>query len=155
MRNIQNRKEKELRLKESAERDVLTNLYNRAVAKQLIATSLNQIGNGEIHAFFIIDIDYFKHINDKFGHMQGDNILISVADILKNIFRNGDIVARLGGDEFVIFMKNAGSARLIEEKAKMLCKAVSRIKIHEELYKASDMALYIVKEGGRNGFKIF
>ncbi|MGE4213981.1 MAG: diguanylate cyclase [Anaerotignaceae bacterium] len=178
MRNIQNRKEKELKLKESAEMDVLTNLYNRAVAKQLIATSLNQFGKGEIHAFFIIDIDYFKHINDKFGHMQGDNIIISVADILKNIFRKGDIVARLGGDEFVIFMKNAGSVRLIEEKAKMLCKAVSRLKIledreykitvsvgvavtpkdgttYEELYKASDMALYTVKKGGRNGFKIF
>lgn len=177
MRNIQNRKEKELKLKESAERDVLTNLYNRAVCQQLISNSLSQLQADEINAFFIIDIDYFKLINDKFGHMQGDKILIGVADILRNIFRKGDIVARLGGDEFVIFMKNAGSMRLIEEKAKMLCKAVSRLKVeeekniisvsvgiavapkdgvtYEELYKASDIALYSVKEAGRNGFKIF
>lgn len=177
MRNIQNRKEKELRLKESAERDVLTNLYNRAVCQQLISNLLSQLQEGEIHAFFIIDIDYFKHINDKFGHMEGDKILIAVADILKKIFRKGDIVARLGGDEFVIFMKNAVSMRLIEEKAKTLCKAVSKLNIqetenkisvsvgiavapkdgvtYEELYKASDIALYSVKEAGRNGFKIF
>lgn len=177
MRNIQNRKERELRLKESAERDVLTNLYNRAVCQQLISNLLSQLQDGETHAFFIIDIDYFKHINDKFGHMEGDKILIGVADILKNIFRKGDIVARLGGDEFVIFMKNAGSVRLIEEKAKILCKAVSKLNIqeevnkisvsvgiavapkdgvtYEELYKAFDIALYSVKEAGRNGFKIF
>lgn len=177
MRNIQNRKERELKLKESAERDVLTNLYNRAVCQQLISTSLSQLQAGEIQAFFIIDIDYFKQINDKFGHMQGDKILIAIANILQNIFRKGDVVARLGGDEFIIFMKNAGSKRLIEEKAKILCKAVSRLNIkedvnkisvsvgiavapkdgftYEELYKASDIALYSAKEAGRNGFKIF
>ncbi|MDD3570564.1 MAG: sensor domain-containing diguanylate cyclase, partial [Lachnospiraceae bacterium] len=177
MRNIQIRKEKELKLKESAEKDVLTNVYNRAVCQQMITEYLNEIKQGEIHAFFIIDIDNFKHINDKFGHMQGDKILVEVADILKKNFRNGDIVARLGGDEFVIFMKNAGSIGLIGEKAKMLCKEVSSLNIkedgnklsvsigiavvpkdgttYEELYKASDIALYSVKEAGRNGFKIF
>lgn len=176
MRNIQSRKEKELKLKESAERDVLTNLYNRAASQQLIEAALEQLVKGELYAFFIIDIDYFKHINDKFGHMQGDKVLIAVAGVLKAIFRKEDIIARLGGDEFVIFMKNVGSMSLIVEKAKVLCKAVSELKIeedkdykitvsvgiavtpkngttYEELYKASDLALYTVKEEGRNGFK--
>lgn len=57
-------------------------------------------------AFIIIDLDNFKKINDSLGHLQGDEVLKQVANILKENFRKTDIIARLGGDEFIVFMKN-------------------------------------------------
>ena len=56
-------------------------------------------------AFIIIDLDNFKKINDSLGHLQGDEVLKQVANILKENFRKTDIIARLGGDEFIVFMK--------------------------------------------------
>lgn len=88
--------------------DDLTGLYNRrgffTLAEQQIklASRLN-------HSILLVflDMDKLKHINDEFGHQQGDLALIDVAYLLKQSFRNSDVVARIGGDEFVVLAINA------------------------------------------------
>ena len=87
-----------------ASHDPLTELQNRRAFER----NLNEIINDKEHNYFLcfIDLDYFKTINDTCGHAAGDEILVSVARILKNNVRTDDTVARLGGDEFAILIKN-------------------------------------------------
>lgn len=59
-----------------------------------------------MHAFMIVDLDNFKSLNDKLGHMWGDRALQDVAKIMKNDCRPRDVICRLGGDEFVLFLQN-------------------------------------------------
>ena len=73
--------------------------------RRLIVEYLHK-SNNQMSAFIIIDLDNFKKINDSLGHLQGDEVLKQVANILKENFRKTDIIARLGGDEFIVFMKN-------------------------------------------------
>ena len=83
--------------------DELTGLHNRrgfmALAEQQLRVS-NRTGR-EVSLFFF-DLDRMKHINDTFGHSEGDRALKDVADILRKTFRDSDIIARIGGDEFVV-----------------------------------------------------
>ncbi|HRM90834.1 MAG TPA: GGDEF domain-containing protein, partial [Thomasclavelia ramosa] len=92
-------------IKKAADTDALTGIYNRIGAQRLIVEYLHK-SNNEMSAFIIIDLDNFKKINDSLGHLQGDEVLKQVANILKENFRKTDIIARLGGDEFIVFMKN-------------------------------------------------
>lgn len=87
-----------------ASHDPLTELQNRRAFER----NLNEIINDKEHNYFLcfIDLDYFKTINDTCGHAAGDEILVSVARILKSNVRAYDTVARLGGDEFAILIKN-------------------------------------------------
>jgi diguanylate cyclase (GGDEF)-like protein len=99
--------------------DDMTGLYNRrgffTLAEQQIklASRLN-------HAILLvfIDLDKLKHINDEFGHQQGDSALVDVARLLKQSFRNSDIVARIGGDEFVVLAisANGGDATVLIDR---------------------------------------
>ena len=92
-------------IKKAADTDALTGIYNRIGAQRLIVEYLHK-SNNQMSAFIIIDLDNFKKINDSLGHLQGDEVLKQVANILKENFRKTDIIARLGGDEFIVFMKN-------------------------------------------------
>lgn len=99
--------------------DELTGLLNRRgfsvfVGQQLELARRNK--QGSLLIFF--DVDKLKHINDTYGHLEGDKALIQVAEILKAAFRKSDIKARLGGDEFSVFAikTSAGDAKLIVEK---------------------------------------
>ncbi|WP_166424806.1 EAL domain-containing protein [Paraglaciecola sp. 20A4] len=87
-----------------ASHDPLTELQNRRAFER----NLNEIIHDRQHNYFLcfIDLDYFKTINDTCGHAAGDEILVSVARILKNNVRGHDIVARLGGDEFAVLIKD-------------------------------------------------
>ena len=87
-----------------ASHDPLTELQNRRAFER----NLNEIIHDRQHNYFLcfIDLDYFKTINDTCGHAAGDEILVSVARILKDNVRGHDIVARLGGDEFAVLIKD-------------------------------------------------
>jgi len=154
-----------------SERDGLTGLYNRQAAEYLIMSTLKKDSQQQ-HAFIIIDIDYFKQVNDVLGHQFGDSVLISLAKKLNMTFRYDDIIGRFGGDEFVVFMRDIPSAEMPMERSQHLGNLFRRkfieafnqkfscsigIAIYkkdgqtfEELYHAADVALYEAKNHGRN-----
>jgi diguanylate cyclase (GGDEF)-like protein len=89
--------------------DDLTQLYNRRAFRVL--TEQQILIAERIHhsvLLFYIDVDKFKHINDTFGHAEGDTLLIELASILKSTFRESDIIARIGGDEFAVLSMEIG-----------------------------------------------
>ena len=88
---------------EKATKDPLTNLFNREFlfeySKKILKENRRR---GESVTLIFIDLDNFKHVNDDYGHDEGDLVLKNVAKILENSFRDQDIVVRYGGDEFIV-----------------------------------------------------
>ena len=107
--------EKETRL------DSFSGLYTKVYFEESMKNILNSDVDQK-HALIIFDLDNFKEINDTLGHMVGDEVLKSVSDSLKKIFRKSDIVSRFGGDEFVIFLRNIHSEEEVENKIHELLK---------------------------------
>lgn len=177
--NINAEKQKQLELIYKAEHDPLTGLYNKAATEKHIVDFLaTSEGKSGIHAFFILDIDHFKSVNDHFGHAFGDAVLSQVATRISELFRDGDVLGRIGGDEFVMFLKNISREKVALRKAEELCNNVvdtftqkgATYKIsasiglalysehgrsYSELYKNSDRALYMSKENGRHQFTVY
>lgn len=159
--------------------DFLTGLYNREGLTQKIEIALSQRSSAHgLDAFFILDLDHFKSVNDLLGHDMGDFVLQETAHILLDQFRKGDIVGRLGGDEFVLYIRNVDTIDTIIRKAKKLNFALHRVyekngisvevgssigialvqdeeTRFDQLYTQADKALYQVKKHGRNGYHIY
>lgn len=97
--------EAQRKLEKQANRDYLTNLHNaryfNEIAKDLIKISKRE---NKALGIIVLDIDRFKNINDTYGHAAGDEIIKSLASLLKKHTRESDIVSRLGGDEFAILL---------------------------------------------------
>ncbi|MFO7860290.1 MAG: PAS domain S-box protein [Desulfosalsimonas sp.] len=111
-RDITERKEAEENLRRMGFRDSLSGLYNRNFFEE----EMNRLQDGRYSPIGIIicDVDGIKFINDTLGHQSGDEILISIANLLKNNFRVSDIISRIGGDEFAILL--AGVDQDVAEK---------------------------------------
>ena len=158
-------------LSHEASHDALTGLLNRGAYDMM----MEDVDESHI-ALIIVDVDYFKQVNDTYGHAVGDRILKRVADLLKQSFRSVDMVCRIGGDEFVVIMTRADSTmrRLVRNKIAKINEqlqmpqddlpAVSlsvgvafgdRQNPQEDIFKDADTALYRVKEAGRNGCEIY
>lgn len=158
------------RLKELAERDQMTGLYNHDTTINLIKQYLSLEGAGKHHALLVIDINKFKSVNDRYGHIKGDSIIIEVAKRIQSVFRRDDIVGRVGGDEFMVLIKNVSSVEALGQKVKELSdmthflfeSSSADVKIgcsigvamytdpqmsFDELYKAADDAMYEAKQG--------
>ena len=106
--------------------DPLTQLYNRRHMDRILPRETSRVDrSGATLSFMLIDLDDFKSINTRFGHVLGDQVLRDVAGLLNGVFRRSDIVIRYGGDEFLILMPDTN-----EEKA---AHAVCRLQ--EELAK--------------------
>lgn len=153
-------------LKHKAEHDPLTGLINRDAFNQ-IKEALSD--SGEPIAYLIIDIDLFKQINDKHGHIIGDEVLKKISNMLMEQFRATDYVARIGGDEFAVIMTKFGMSPvdIIQRKISELNKRLQTVEddlppvslsvgvaFSEEGYVPeveadADKALYNVKRGGR------
>ena len=96
------------RLKRETEVDALTGLYNRRYFRKHIKLLLQRIGRGGPNAVLMfMDLDKFKCVNDLYGHLAGDKLLVKIADILKKNIRTTDMVARAGGDEFIVLLYNS------------------------------------------------
>lgn len=160
--------------KESSQKDGLTNLHNRNSIKQLTDAHINQGGAG---CFMMIDMDNFKGINDTFGHLVGDEILIKFATTIKNTIGEENLAGRIGGDEFVVFLRTATT----REDAKIIASAiVANVKKafsnsyvddvsasigiamapedgeeFETLYSNADKSLYYVKQNGKNDYHFY
>jgi len=105
-----------IKLKEMAERDALTGLYNRRGFFELGEKIIQSAREKRLTlGVFFIDLDNLKLINDRFGHIEGDEALKSTAFILKNCFRRSDLIARVGGDEFVVIAINSKMENNFEE----------------------------------------
>lgn len=175
LKDIDKDKKEQLIMQYHSKRDSLTGLYNKGATERLIRSFLDSQHNNGYNAFFIVDIDRFKEINDTFGHLFGDHILAEMAQKLKAFFRHGDIIGRIGGDEFVVFMKNAYHPTIVEEKAQGICDLFHRCYgnqhtlscsigiafspmdgiTFEGLYQSADIALYEAKERGRNQYVLY
>ncbi|MDB3086493.1 diguanylate cyclase [Clostridioides difficile] len=152
--------------KQKSEKDLMTGLYNRHFFEVHIKEMLETVSHGY---FYIFDLDNFKQVNDIFGHIRGDEILIHFSEILTKIFINDAIIGRLGGDEFAVFEYGNQSKEDVENKAKKvleLCSSsnacsigISRLENNLEtfqsLYKQSDYALYYSKRNNKGSFSWF
>lgn len=167
------------KLKVLSSTDSLTNIYNRLqFDKTLIEVIANSKRFQDKFALFFIDIDHFKEVNDTLGHHKGDLLLIEIAKRLTSCLRKDDFLARQGGDEFAIILRRIRNMADIEEVARKIINLSktpyvledSTITItfsigianfpeageeSEALMGNADIALYYVKEAGRNNFKIF
>ncbi len=168
----------EKRLTEKAVRDSMTRLYNKTATSEMITDIIRQSDPTQsIHAFFVLDIDDFKNVNDSCGHAFGDRVIIMFASALKRHFRDTDIMGRIGGDEFVLFCRDIPSIEWLKNKAQSLCETLNTtveydgkqhttsasigISIYskhgmtfDQLYKSADSALYVTKSLGKKGYTI-
>lgn len=160
-------------LADQARRDPLTGLGNRRSLDEALARLEAQQVEGAVHAMLYVDLDYFKEINDSFGHETGDLVLQHVAVALRRISRSGEQVARLGGDEFIVVLGNCDRPRalrmartIIDHFSKPLsvngaeCRFGASVGIAfspnpDELLRQADMALYSAKRRGRGQLAVF
>jgi diguanylate cyclase (GGDEF)-like protein len=166
------------RIEYLASHDSLTDLPNREMFNALLRQA---IASAQRHrrrfAVLFIDLDRFKVINDSLGHDAGDRLLVEIAARLRSSLRASDVVARLGGDEFVVIIEEA-EADEVEHVARKLLTVLSQplqlsgyewyttasigIAVYpadgvdlQTLTKNADMAMYLAKEDGKNGFRFF
>jgi len=167
-----------------ADHDPLTSLTNRSkLKKETEKAFLDAKKQGIQHAFFFLDIDNFKYINDFYGHATGDAILIEIASRLKKCTKENDIISRLGGDEFAMLSLNIGKEELESiQQATQIAKIIQKVmkdpifvdghpfevtfsigvKIfpshengYEEVISHADIAMYKAKKSGKNKFAFF
>jgi len=125
--DITDRKRNEDRLKHDAWHDALTDLPNRAYFHgQLQRAATRSYGRPhQCFALLYLDVDNFKQLNDGMGHSVGDQVLIAIANRLKNSVRPGDTIARIGGDEFAILLARLGDEREAGHIAERIQKALA------------------------------
>ena len=166
------------RLKVIAQTDSLTGISNRGYfmkfAKKYFAISKR---NNEELQILSLDLDYFKHINDTYGHKAGDDVLVEFTKTISALLRTSDMFGRIGGEEFCILLQNTSlegaslfAQRTCETIENMIVKSddnIIKITVSigvatlenensiEKLIKKSDIALYLAKESGRNQVAIY
>src|SRR3990172_7353998 len=178
--DIADRKYAEEKLLHDAFYDKLTSLPNRALFMDHLNLAVERAKRKDDYCFAVLfmDLDRFKDINDRFGHLTGDQVLIAVAKILEGRMRSTDTVARFGGDEFVILLEDVGTPESASQIADWVHKELSaqfQISEHEAYISASigivlsktgytraedilrdaDIAMYMAKANGRAKHEIF
>lgn len=118
LRDISNFRKQEFESVEQARRDPLTGLYNRSGFSRKVEQILQEKGTAT-HGLFFIDMNYFKLVNDNFGHKEGDQLLCSIGQTLLEFAGSKNIAARLGGDEFGVFLSYTSVEEIEKEKEKL------------------------------------
>jgi diguanylate cyclase (GGDEF)-like protein len=103
-----------------ATRDPLTGLPNRAAFEEAVLHEIAATGRHQAPSLLLVDLDRFKLVNDRDGHLAGDAVLGAVADVLRDNVRPGDVVCRLGGDEFAVVLPRTGEARALQVAGRLL-----------------------------------
>ncbi len=180
MHDVTERKSTEQRLRHDALHDRLTGLPNRTLLYSLLEKSMARFRRDPNHSYAVLflDLDNFKDINDAYGHIIGDRLLLEVASRVRNSVRTTDTVARLGGDEFAVLLDNPCDAtqvmrvitRVKEEMASPFrlsgrevyvttsigaALAAEHYSKVEEPLRDADTAMYRAKHAGKNGAQLF
>ena len=164
-------------LQSIAQKDSLTDLLNRRYLEGI----LEQAGEEDRGYFLLLDLDNFKKVNDSFGHMVGDQVLVKFARVMKEEITDSDCVCRLGGDEFAVYLPGEYDQDKIKSIARRLIAGIefevndlisdacdfklsvsvgiaekpNDGKSFDELYGAADKALYHVKQNGKRGYYFY
>lgn len=156
--------------------DFLTGIYNRRGFERIVDNELKNHRFG-MDAFCILDVDDFKEINDKMGHLYGDQVLRRISERIEESVRAHDLVGRYGGDEIMILIKEVPNMNFILEKERRICNDVAKIKFEgtdlkvscsigacavvdnsksfKEILERADKALYKAKNSGKNNCYIY
>lgn len=155
-------------------KDGMTGLYNRSFMEQMIGDAINRSKrSGTPLSLLMIDIDYFKQINDIFGHQAGDEVLLQLTKLLEGSKRSTDYLGRWGGDELVLLLGDTNLQGAMKVAEKLRIAVVSHIFPHRshltislgaseycngetqpELIKRADAAMYQAKHAGRNRVEV-
>ncbi|MDY2922473.1 MAG: diguanylate cyclase [Eubacterium sp.] len=163
--------------KSELEKDSLTGFLNRRSFEEKIEKFLRKpMSYG---TFFMMDMDNFKSVNDTYGHLAGDELILTFVEIIKSCVREQDFVCRVGGDEFAIFFPYLDKEKVIRKRADEIISrfakerdrlgysncsvsigimtkyAKSNNMDYDNLYKCADNALYYVKNNGKDDFHIY
>ncbi|HZW04440.1 MAG TPA: diguanylate cyclase [Anaerolineaceae bacterium] len=175
LNEVEERKRAQVQLEHLANTDSLTGLVNRRYFYELAGAAFEQARSTRTSlAVLMVDIDHFKQVNDTYGHLTGDQVLESLAAVIRGGFRKDDITARFGGEEFVIVLPGS-DAPTARQAAERLRKRVMQTPIHtdhgilaltisvgialvtdepdlnfETLLTRADRAMYRAKQAGRN-----
>lgn len=175
--NVDSQKRELEALEYKATRDPLTGVYNKEVTIKKIDKYINGSKNDK-HILMFIDFDDFKKVNDNYGHLLGDKVLVYVIGRIKSVFSEGEIIGRIGGDEFIVFSGGITSMEDILHKAESLVKALDTVYLengltipisgsigiaaypddglhYEQLIQCADKAMYRVKEQGKNNYLLY
>jgi diguanylate cyclase (GGDEF)-like protein len=161
-------------LKESSLRDPMTGLNNRRYLEEYVETLLANVRRQQIHlSIMMLDLDYFKMVNDDYGHDAGDAVLKALSQVLKQSVRSSDMVIRYGGEEFLIVLQDTTEPDA-DQVAENIRRAVEKLRVNVggamlqktisiglsdypadsstfwQAVKFADVALYRAKQTGRN-----
>lgn len=162
----------------ASELDKLTDLFNKTTMERLCEMKLRTFNENNLPnvyiAFYIIDLDHFKEVNDLLGHQFGDKVLAEFANGLRKVFRTNDCIGRFGGDEFVAIIDNLPQLEVVRRKAEQIRNLAFNLTVegktkfvtasigiaiapfegrdYETLFRVADEAVYWVKNNGKNNF---
>lgn len=177
VRNIHHMKKEQESLLAKAQTDSMTGLLNKATIEAYIGEQLREVQPGSNDVLMVVDIDDFKNVNDTYGHLVGDEVIIDIAKALMRFAFNDGVVGRIGGDEFVVYMKNILDTTFVCEKAEKVAKillekypggngkpkvtlsigiAATDIAMpYSDLMEKADAAVYQAKLNGKNGYVLY
>ena len=178
IRDITERKLTDEKISSLVYLDPLTGLPNRRLFNDRLASALTRAAdNNQLFALLYLDLDHFKLINDTFGHATGDQLLMEVTDRLQKQAAEQDTISRLGGDEFILLLPQTDYSKAAEFAQRILDCFNEPFQFNSEelfitpsigislypsdgqdaetLIKNADLALYRVKEEGKNDFRFF
>lgn len=177
VRNIHQMKKEQESLLKKAQTDSMTGLLNKATTEAYIKEHLKELQSGANDVLMVVDIDDFKNVNDTYGHLIGDEVIIEIANTLMRFVFNDGIVGRIGGDEFVVYMQNVLDTTFACEKAEKVAKALlekypgnnGKPKVtlsigiaatnnaipYSDLMEKADAAVYQAKLNGKNGYVFY
>jgi diguanylate cyclase (GGDEF)-like protein len=168
------------KLRDTSLRDGMTGLYNRRFLEEFIDQVMGQAEReNETYSVMMLDVDFFKMVNDTYGHDVGDKVIVEIGKVLKENIRNADLAIRYGGEEFVVLLHNATDegtlnvakkihtafAELVfnvgsgETMQKTMSIGISKFPVDGDTIwkciKFADTALYVAKTTGRNKIVVY
>lgn len=178
--DISSRKMVEAKLRKEASTDPLTKIFNRRMFQLKFRELVDESERTEEPiSLFMLDIDFFKQVNDKWGHDCGDKILVHMVAVVSKMLRQYDVFARIGGEEFVVLLPGIATKQAVKIGNRIrraiaelpyifkgipiqISVSIGCVTCHgekstniDELFLAADKALFSAKEGGRNKLIVF
>lgn len=174
-KDVTKQKNTERKYREQAQRDSMTKLYNRVSGREIVESYLDRKNPYESCGMLVMDVDYFKGVNDSYGHLFGDKVLIKISQLLMDHFDKKAVVSRVGGDEFIVFFYDIENNQLVSrvggffDDIKTLTFAendyIPTCSIgvcfvpknasncsYDQIFQNADWALYQAKKRGRNRY---